>query len=168
MILRSLCPVSTAFFLSLGTQAAATNELCLIAVEQELCTALKFEIGLPADYYSSTLLGVSKFIEEDFKFYLTESHGPFSKNKAPTIDYEVNFLSTIFDSEFYGLTKFIVISSTTRVKPFGIIVINSKGALQEIGVSYGYSSYAVLETKDGLYFLYKDRFSNAARSVKIQ
>lgn len=168
MVMRSLGLVSAVFFLSLGAQAEATNDLCSIAMEQELCTALKFEIGLPTDYYSSTLLSVSKIIEEDFKFYLTESHGPFSKNKAPPINYEVNFLSTLFDSKFYGIVKFIVISTPTRVKPFGIIVINSNGALQEIGVSYGYSPYAVLESKDGLYFLHKDRFSNSTRSVKIQ
>lgn len=168
MLVRSLVPFSIIFFLSLGTQTGAAHELCSGASEREVCTTLSFEVGLPSEDYRSTILSISKLIEDDFKFYLTESHGPFSEGKAPPIDYEVSFLSAVFDSRSYGLTKFIVVLTTTRTKPFGIIVLNSNGALQEVGVSYGYSPYAVLESRHGLYFLYKDRFSSSVRSVKIQ
>jgi len=168
MLIRSLMSFSMVFLLGSGTLAWAENELCSSATEQEFCTILAFEVGLPSEGYSSTILSISKFIEDDFKLYLTDSHGPFSEGKTPTIDYEVNLLSASYVSEAYGLTKFVVLSTPTSLKPFGIIAIKSSGALQEIPVSYGYSPYAILERKNKMYLLYKDRFSESVMSVFIQ
>ena len=88
---------SVAFFvlLSLDTQAATDNDLCAEVKDSGNCSPIEFTAGLPRDDYESTLLSISKFIEDDFKFYLTESHGPFSKNKTPPIDYEVEFFSAV-------------------------------------------------------------------------
>jgi len=165
--MRTISLLAIFFVLSLATQAGTDDDLCAEVKEYGKCSPIEFTVGLPKYDYESTLLGISKFIEDDFRFYLTESHGPFSKNKTPPIDYEVEFFSAVSKSKIYGVTKFIVISTVTKVKPFGIIVIKTDGAVDEIGLSYGYSSYAVLEGQDGLYFLFKDQFSSVVRSLRI-
>ena len=158
IIMRTIVLFAVFFVLSLDTQAGTDNDLCAEVKDSGNCSPIEFTAGLPRDDYESTLLSISKFIEDDFKFYLTESHGPFSKNKTPPIDYEVDFFSAVSKSNIYGVTKFIVISTVTKVKPFGIIVIKTNREVDEIGISFGYSSYAVLEGQDGFYFLFKDRF----------
>jgi hypothetical protein len=164
---RFFSSVAFFVFLSLGVQAETSDNLCVNFKNEGICTPIEFTAGLPRDDYESTLLSISKFIEDDFKFYLTESHGPFSKNKTPPIDYEVEFFSAVSKSNIYGVTKFIVISTVTKVKPFGIIVIKTNREVDEIGISFGYSSYAVLEGQDGFYFLFKDRFSSEITSLRI-
>ena len=167
VIMITLVLFALFFILSLATQAGTDINLCAEVKEDGKCSPIEFTVGLPKDDYESTLLGISKFIEDDFRFYLTESHGPFSKNKTPPIDYELEFFSAVSKSTIYGITKFVVISTVTKVKPFGIIVIKSDGEVEEIGISFGYSSYAVLEGQDGLYFIFKDRFSSVITSLRI-
>jgi hypothetical protein len=149
-------------------QADVTNALCPASEEAQRCTSINFERGLPAEYYQETLRSVSNLVVEDFIFYLTESHAPFNYGKHPSIDYSVDFYSALLDTNNHGTIVFVVISSPTTAKPFGIIVVLSDGEKSTIDISFGYSDYAVLEAGNDLIFLYKDRFSGAVQSTKIR
>ena len=63
---------------------------------------------------------------------------------------------------------FVVISSPTSVKPFGIIAVMSDGEQSRIDISFGLSDYAVLEADNDLFFLFGDRFSGVVHSTKIR
>jgi hypothetical protein len=149
-------------------QADVTNALCPASEEAQRCTSINFERGLPAEYYQETLRSVSNLVVEDFIFYLTESHAPFNYGQHPSIDYSVDFYSAILETNSHGTIVFVVMSSPTTVRPFGIIAIMSDGYQSRIDISFGYSDYAVLEAGDDLFFLYRDRFSGAAHSNEIR
>lgn len=149
-------------------QADVTNELCSASEGAQRCTSINFERGLPEQYYQETLQSVANLVVEDFIFYLTESHGPYNYGKSPSIDYSADFYSAILETNNHGTIVFIVISSPTSVKPFGIIVVMSDGEKSRIDISYGYSDYAVQEAGNDLFFIYKDRFSGAVQLMKIR
>jgi len=150
------------------TQADVTDELCPASEGTQRCTSLYFERGLPEEYYQETLQSVANLVVEDFIFYLTESHGPYNYGKSPSIDYSADFYSATLETNNHGTIVFIVISSPTSVKPFGIIVIMSDGEQSRIDISFGYSDYAVQEADNDLFFLYRDRFSGVVHSTKIR
>lgn len=150
------------------TQADVTTKLCPAPVEAQRCSLLNFEHGLPEEYYQETLQSVANLVVEDFVFYLTDSHGPFNYGQSPSIDYSADFYSATLDTNNLGTIVFVVISSPTSVKPFGIIAVMSGGEQSRIDISFGYSDYAVLEADNDLFFLYRDRLSDVVHSTKIR
>lgn len=150
------------------TQADTTDRLCPNLIEEQRCTSIYFEQGLPQEYYQAILRSVSNQVVEDFIFYVTESHGPFNFGKSPSIDYSADFFSAALDTNKHGTIVFVVISSPTSARPFGITAIMRDGEQSRINISFGYSDYAVLEAGDDLFFIYKDRFSGAIQSTKIR
>ncbi len=129
------------------TQADTMNELCPSPPKAQRCTSVNFESGLPNEYYQETLRSVANLVIEDFIFYLTQSHGPFSDGKSPTIDYSVSFFSSSLETKNHGNVVFVVVSSPTSIKPFGINAVMSDGSISRIDISFGYSEYALLEEK---------------------
>lgn len=150
------------------TQADTINELCPTSLEMRNCVSLNFESGLPNEYYQETLRSVANLVIEDFIFYLTQSRGPFGDGKSPTIEYSVSFFSSSVETNNHGNVVFVVVSSPTSIKPFGINAVMSDGSISRIDISFGYSEYVLLEENNELFFLYKDRFSGAVQSTKIR
>lgn len=149
-------------------QADVTNELCSASEGAQRCTSINFERGLPEEYYQETLGSIANLVVEDFIFYLTESHAPFNYGKNPSISYSADFYSALIHTGRHGTIVFVVMSSLTSAKPFGIIAVMSDGQQSRIDISFGYSDYAVLEAGDDLFFLYRDRFSGAVHSSEIR
>lgn len=165
---RQICALMLWVTMAETLKAEAINELCLNSVEMQSCTSIYFESGLPDEYYQETLRSVANLVIEDFIFHLTQSRGPFSDGKSPTIDYSVSFFSSSLETKNHGNVVFVVISSPTSIKPFGINAVMSDGSISRIDISFGYSEYALLEEKSNLFFLYKDRFSGVVQSTKIR
>lgn len=141
--------------------------LCEFAEKREKCAPLEFKLGLPPDDLVNTLERIEKFLIDDFRFYVLESHGPFSDSLNPTIDYEVNFLSAVHDSSAFGTTKFIIILSKTTVSPFGIIALKSDGSALFIEVSPDRYEYSILDHADGLILLYRELISGSELQYKL-
>lgn len=149
-------------------QAGTTNDLCPAPTAAQRCTSINFERGLPEENYQETLQAVAGLVVEDFAFYLTDSHAPFNYGKHPSIDYSAYFYSASLETNSHGTIVFVVLSSPTSIKPFGIIALMGDGEMSRIDISFGYSEYAVLEEGRDLFLIYKDRFSGAVRSAQIR
>ena len=163
---RFFSSVAFFVFLSLGVQAETSENLCVNLKKEGICTPIEFTAGLPKDHYQSVLLAVAPYIENDFSFYLRYSHGPYRSGQLPALDYEVNFFSSVYKSGEHGLTKFVVFSSVTKLRPFGIIIIKDDGSLTELGVTFE-NYYAILESGSEMFILYNERFSKTVSSFKI-
>jgi hypothetical protein len=163
---RFVKSVAVFVFLSFGAQADTSNNLCDKLKEEGICTPIDFTAGLPKDHYQSVLLAVTPYIENDFSVYLRDTHGPYRSGKFPALDYEVEFFSSVYKSDEHGLTKFLVFSSVTKLRPFGIIIIKDDGNLTELGVTFE-NYHAVLESGSEMFIIYKERFSNTVSSFKI-
>lgn len=153
-------------FLSLNAQAETSDNLCANFKEEGICTPIEFANGLPKDHYQSVLLAVAPYIENDFSFYLRYSHSPYRSGQLPALDYEVNFFSFVYKSDEHGLTKFVVFSSVTKLRPFGIIIIKDDGNLTELEVTFE-NYYAIQESGGEMSIIYKERFSNTVSSFRI-
>ena len=163
---RFVKSVAVFVFLSFGAQADTPNNLCDKLKEEGICTPIEFTAGLPKDHYQSVLLAVTPYIENDFSVYLRDSHGPYRSGQLPAFDYEVNFFSSVYKSDEHGVTKFVVVSSVTKLRPFGIIIIKDDGSLNELEVTFE-NNYAILESGSEMFIIYKERFSNTFSAFKI-
>ena len=150
------------------TTAEEDVEICSFAEVEEACTSLIFASGLPEHHYLETLAAIGDEIIRDFQVYLFETHGPYRELSDPSIDYELSFFSASYNSSSNSIYDFVVLSSRTQVKPFGILVLRDGKVLSEIGVSFGYSDYAVIETSQSFYFLLRDRFSQNIVRAEIE
>ncbi len=147
--------------------AEESNDICSYAEQEESCTVLHFDSGLPEIRYKETLEAIADEVESDFSTYLRETHGPFRQGVTPTIDYKLNLFSAEHSSRTHGFHDFVVLSSSTKTKPFGIVVIKSGVIIREINASFGSSEYAITETRDYIYFLFKDRFTSETVKIKL-
>ena len=150
-----------------ATTAEEISDVCSFVEKEETCTELNFGPSLPKNSYSQTLAAIADEVKSDFETYLRDTHGPYGELANPSIDYELNFFSASYNSSFHGLYDFVVLSSKTQIKPFGIMVLRDGKVFSKLEVSFGFSDYAVVETSLGIYFLGRDRFSMDVFRVKI-
>lgn len=156
---RLLVAISALWTSSLIAEAQADIELCSNAKHDQICAPLNFQEGLGSTNYQDTLLAISPLIEEDFKFHLNDSHGPFSAGKTPTVDYELNFSSAAYDSNIHGNFNFIVLHSATKIKSFGIIVLRNGRVSTQVPITVDDDEYALVESNESIYFVYTERFT---------
>jgi hypothetical protein len=167
--MQRIATIAATFTILTLTAALAEENanICSYAEQEESCTELHFDSGLPESRYKETLEAIANEVESDFSTYLRETHGPFRQGVTPTIDYKLNLFSAEHSSRTYGFHDFVVLASSTKTKPFGIVVIKSGVIIHEINASFGSSEYAITEMKGQIHFLYRERFSGETVKIKL-